>query len=468
MKLKLFEQRKKNYEKWKNLDCAYDFETNTNCNIENEQINLIKIAGRIVFFRFFGKIAFLKLQDFYGICQISIQMDDFPEIQHIKSALDLGDIIGVNGELYRTEAGEKTVRARKIMFLQKSLLPLPDKWSGIQDEELKIKNRYIELISNVKVQQTFKQRFKIFSAIRLFLIKRDFIEVETPILQTVPSGAAANPFKTFYDANKEEKYLRIAPELYLKRLIVAGMNKVFEIGKCFRNEGIDPTHLPEFTMLEFYQAYISYEDLQQMAIDLIQSIVKTISDDLIINNMDFRNIPKISYVNFIKQYGDLDFDKFSDSHYIESVAKKNNIDLFMHKSSQARIDAIYKHCCVKKIISPILVYDYPRSPLAKIKDTDNRFSQQFQIILQAQEIVKSCLEMNNAEIQEQNFKEQTLAQKEGDNDVVRTDNDFIEALKIAMPPCGGLGLGIDRITTILTESNNIRNVILFPMTKNKL
>ena len=448
---------------------GYSFEVNSNCNIthivENSPdfLREIIVAGRIVFFRDLGKLVFLKLQDFHGLVQISLNLEDFSNLNEIKGKLDSGDIIGVKGFLYKTKSGETTIAVKEITPLRKALHPLPDKWQGYQDEELKLRYRYIDCISNEQTKTIFKKRFKIIQAIKNFLIQRDFIEVETPIIQNIASGAAANPFKTHHDALHLDCFLRIAPELYLKRLLIAGFTKVFEMGRCFRNEGIDTTHLQEFTMLEFYQTYISYENLMNMAIELVQTAVKAVSENLIIGEMDFNTIPKISYVDFLKNYGGIDYFRIEDPDYLQEVTK--NISISNPDSKQAVLDAVYKHYCVKKIISPILVFDYPRSALSKISDKDSRFSSQFQIIVKGQEIVKSCLEMNDPDIQKQNFEEQAKINETGDNDVVRTDSDFLEALSFGMPPAGGLGLGIDRVVTLLTESSSIRNIVLFPQVK---
>lgn len=458
--------RRKKMLKWEK---NYSFKTNSSCNIENPELDQkFSVAGRIVFFRDLGRIVFLKLRDFSGTIQVSFSEKHLTNFNFLKSNLDLGDIIGISGFIYKTTAGEFTLQAEDVTPLRKALNPLPDKWKGLQDTELKLRYRYVDIISDETTKEIFKTRFKIIASIKKFLLNKDFIEVETPILQPIASGAAANPFTTHHDALDINLYLRIAPELYLKRLLVAGFNKVFEMGKCFRNEGIDPTHLQEFTMLEFYQAFISYEDLQNLAIELIQEIVRNISPNLIINDMDFNNIPKISYIDFLQKYGNIDFNKMSEETYIEEVAKLNNIDLNDCPSFQAVLDKIYKHCCVKKITSPILVYNYPKSPLAKEHDPDSRFSEQFQIILQKQEIIKSCLEMNDPDIQKANFEQQKEVQKQGDKDVVRTDDDFIKALQFGMPPAGGLGLGIDRLTTLLTQTDSIRNVVFFPTTRTKL
>ena len=455
--------------KMQKIEKKYSFKITDSCDISQLEINQqVSIAGRIIFFRDLGKIVFGKIRDFNGTAQFSLTPDMLSDFLQIKGLLDLGDIIGISGTLYKTNTGELTIQVVNIEILRKALTPLPDKFKGLQNEELKVRLKYLDVVLDQETKNIFIQRFKIISTIKNFLINKDFIEVETPILQPIASGAAANPFKTHHDALDVDLYLRIAPELYLKRLLIAGMTKIFEIGKCFRNEGIDPTHLQEFTMLEFYQSYISYEELQDLAIELLQTIAGQISEDGIINDMDFNRVPKLSYIEFLENYGKIDFNELDNQEYLKDLAHKNHIDIFHCKSHQALVDTIYKHLCVKKVTSPVLVYNYPKSPLAKIYDADPRFSEQFQIILKGQEVVKACLEMNDPDIQAASFYEQKLINNTGDNDIVRTDDDFIGALKYGMPPAGGLGLGIDRIVTILTGAENIREVIMFPPIKQKI
>lgn len=462
------QRRKKNMNWPKYSVLTNPFRVNNSCSVNGLVIGQkVSIAGRIVFFRDLGKIVFGKIRDFYDICQFSLSADQFENIKEIKNLLDIGDIIGIEGEIYETQKGEKTVNVTNLVFMRKAFLPLPDKWEGLQNEELKVRYRYVDIITDENTRNKFLYRFKIINAIKKYLMDRGFLEVETPILQPIASGAAANPFKTKHDALKIDMYLRIAPELYLKRLLIAGIPKVFEMGKCFRNEGIDPTHLQEFTMLEFYEAYCDYETLQQRAIDLLQIAAACINPSMIIGEMDFNNIEKISYVDFLKKYGNLDFDRFEDIEYLRNIARENHIDLSKCKSHYAIVDAIYKNCCVKKILSPLLVFNYPRHPLAKIDDFDDRFANKFQVILNKQEVVNAFLELNDPDIQKTNFEEQKKMNEGGENDVVRTDDDFVEALEHGMPPAGGFGLGIDRIVTILTQSSSIKDIVLFPQIKGK-
>jgi lysyl-tRNA synthetase class 2 len=447
---------------------AYSFDFNSNCNINNfAEGDCAKIAGRIIFMRDLGKLIFGKLYDINGICQFSLSQEDIEDLKTFKKNLDIGDIVGVEGIIYFTSAGEKTIKVKKLIPLRKALYSLPEKWLGITNEETKIRNRYVDIITSKETRDRFLIRFKVIDAIKNFLKNQNFYEVETPILQNIASGAAANPFTTYYEALDEKMYLRIAPELFLKRLLIAGFDKVFEMGKCFRNEGIDPTHLQEFTMLEVYQTYISYEDLQDFAIKLLENIASVFSENLIVGDYDFNNIPRYSYMGFLQDFGGLNITDIFNEDQLNKAAKGLNLDVSIYPTHYQLLDAIYKHTCVKKVESPVLVFDYPKSPLAKISYKDSNFSDQFQIIINGQEVVKACLEMNDPDVQRDALTQQEKNLSKGDLDAVRTDYDFLEALMYGMPPAGGLGLGIDRILTTLTQCGNIRNIILFTHSKPK-
>lgn len=430
--------------------------------LELELGKSISMAGRIIYWRPFKELVFGKIFDQNGSAQFSISSKN-PNFELYLRNIRRGDIIAVYGELYKTKTGELTLRAEEIVLLVKAYNPLANKWQGLCDQEAKLRRRYEDLVLNPETRNVFEKRFKIIKAIRSFLVGKNFIEVETPILQNIASGAAANPFLTHYNAFNKNLFLRIAPELYLKRLVIAGYNRVFEIGKSFRNEGIDPTHLPEFTTVEFYIAYMGYKEGMDFVIKFLQYIVSSIEKNeeksLIINGFDFNNIPKISYTELLLQNG----VDWTEEASIIKAAQKYNLNISNYKSPQALLDAVYKHSCVYKIINPVLVYDYPYSALAKRKDEDKRLSDQFQIILNKCEIVKAYLELNNADLQESNFKEQLEQEKCGDLDVVREDNDYIEALKFGLPPTLGVGLGIDRLISILTGVNQLRNTIFFPL-----
>jgi lysyl-tRNA synthetase class 2 len=443
-----------------NIYNNYEFEKTHRLNYEFQVDEEVSVAGRIIFKRDLGKLTFIKLTDVDGIFQISLD-NNLENYNEFVGNLQLGDIIGAQGIIYKTISGELTLRVSKCIPLRKALLPIPDKHAGLQDIELQQRYRYLDLIQNSDQKLKIQVRQTIIKTIKNFLNNCDFIEVETPILQNIASGAAATPFTTHHNALNKEFFLRIAPELYLKQLLVAGYNKIYEIGKCFRNEGIDPTHLQEFTMLEFYWTYLSYEKLQNFAIDLLKEVLNAVSKIYPIN-YNYENIEKISYVDLLKKYG---IDYFSlNSETMKLKAKELNLDLEKYPSDQSLLDAIYKKCCLANIVDPILVYNYPRSALSK-PAKDERFSEQFQIIFNKQEIIKSCLEMNDPQIQYDNFCAQQKILATGDTDAVRLDMGFLKSLFYGMPPAGGLGMGIDRVACILTNSSNIRDTLLFPLMK---
>lgn len=418
------------------------------------------ISGRIVFLRDLGKLLFIKISDIHRIVQISLNEEHCEEFATNKSKLKLGDIITVYGFTYKTVAGEITLQVQKLQIDVVPLKQLPDKWHGLKDEDLKQRYRYLDLIRSQQTREVFITRNKIIHNLRKFLYYSGFIEVETPILQPIPSGAAATPFKTHHNALNIPLYLRIAPEFYLKRLLVAGYNKVFELGKCFRNEGMDPTHLQEFTMLETYETYQSYEGLMDYAIRMLQTITSGLD-----NNYRFENIKRISYYEFLETYGNLDSLRIHDENYLISIARENKLDYKKHKTRQGLIDFIYKKLCVSKISDPLLVYDYPKHPLAKPHPTDPYLSQKIQIIFERQEIVNAYMEQNDPIVLEEGFKLQEAYKKEGEEEVFETDNDFVEALKYGMPPAAGFGMGIDRLVKILTDCDSIRDTVFFPTMK---
>lgn len=423
--------------------------------IENEYFT---ISGRIVFMRDLGKLVFIKIKDINGIFQISLAEPHCLDFQNIKSKIGIGDIVTIYGFTYKTIAGELTLQVEKFQLDTKCLNSFPEKWAGIKDDDLRQRYRYIDFIKNETTRNIFINRMKIISSIRNFLTERGFFEVETPILQPLASGASATPFKTHHKALSRDFYLRIAPEFYLKRLLVAGYNKVFEIGKCFRNEGIDTTHLQEFTMLETYEVYQDYEGLQQYAIDLLQYIVSNIN-----SKYDFKNVERISYYDFLKKYGNLDITKIHDYAYLVSVAQNHKLKYNHCKTTQTLIDFIYKKLCVSQITDPLLIFDYPKHPLAKEHATDPHLSQKFQIILENQEIINAYMEQNDPIIQEKALEIQEKYKNLGEEEVFIKDDDFITALRYGMPPAGGFGMGIDRLTKLLTGAESIKDVVFFPM-----
>jgi lysyl-tRNA synthetase class 2 len=424
-----------------------------------------KLRGRIIAKRDCGSLIFLRIADFYGSAQISLSKEHLLDLRPYKH-LKRGDIVSGAGFIYHTTQGEKTLQITDFKVITISKLGLPSgKWHGLTDEEKSQSLRYITVVDNEEVRQRFINRFKIINAITEFFVQRGYQHVDTPILCPIASGAAANPFQTHHDALDWNMYLRIAPELYLKRYMIAGMEKCFEIAKCFRNEGIDPTHLQEFTQVEAYEAYISYDDLMTLSENLLKSVVHAVSPNMMIGNISFNDIPRIKYEDFIRQYVGIEKKDWFNEPLLREIANKHNIDIKQCRSTVAILDKLYKKLGLSHISDPIILYDYYKSPLAKINPQDPLTSNQFQIILKHQEVLKGCLEMIDPDEQKKNFEEQMLLAADGEEDAVRMDNSFIEALEFGAPEMGGLGLGIDRITTILTESSSIRDVIMFPMIK---
>lgn len=411
----------------------------------------VSVAGRILLRRDLGAIFFLTIGDIGGKIQVLLR-ENIARFDQLKVILDVGDLIGVEGGMMQTKTGELTIEAQKLFLLTKSVKPWPDKRKGILDDDLRQRYRYVDLILSDETKGVFKIRHETIKKIRGFLEKKFFVEVETPILQNVASGAAAKPFKTYHDSLNLDMYLRIAPELFLKRLVVGGYTKIFEIAKCFRNEGIDRTHLQEFTMLEAYQAYISYEDLMQLCIDILFEI----------GLLKSKEITRVSYVDFLRGAGVQDiFDK----NELLRLAKMNKLEI-KSEDHLVLLELIYKKLCVSKtagnLDAAVLVYDYPSCPLAK-EAKDSRFSKQFQIIVDGFEVAKACLEMTDPDVQKRNFEIQKSLT--GTDDFVEKDDDFLTALEYGMPPTGGLGIGIDRVVKILTQKESLREVIFFPNLK---
>ncbi|OED45742.1 lysine--tRNA ligase [Rickettsiales bacterium (ex Bugula neritina AB1)] len=428
----------------------------------------VKTAGRVISKRKFGSITFININNFKGKIQILIINSNFEKTlgeENIVNLIDIGDFIGVQGELSLSKTSEKTINCEYITILTKSLKQIPEKYHGLKDEEIKIRERYIDLINNDELKIIFKNRHLLINNIRNFLQNDAFIEVETPMLHTTPSGASAKPFKTFYEALNSDFYLRVAPELFLKRLLVAGFEKVFEINRNFRNEGIDTTHLQEFTMIEIYIAYMDYENLQKFTINFLQNIIKntlgTLKIPLKESILDFENIERLSYNEFLVKYAGFDITKMSNEE-ITDKAKVIGLDTKIYRSIDAIKDAIYKKLCVQKVHNPILVYDYPSTPLSMPHPKKPGYNQQFQIIVKGCELIRACLELTDPYKQEKNFDDQLNLQKNTKEDeIVRKDIDFIKALKYGMPPAAGIGLGLDRLMMVLFDTS-IRNVILFP------
>ena len=428
----------------------------------------VRAAGRIMTIRPHGKTAFMDIRDWTGKIQVYIKLDKIgAEKFEILKLLDLGDIIGVDGTLFKTKTGEITIYADDFCILSKSLLTPPEKWHGLKDVELRHRQRYVDLFTNPEVMETFLKRIKIMKYMRKFLDERGFVEVETPMMQSIPGGAVARPFITHHNALDIDLYLRIAPELYLKRLLVGGMERIYEINRNFRNEGISTRHNPEFTMMELYQAYSDYNGMMELTESLITSLVKEIHGGYVIpfGDITIDTTPpwrRATFSELLKECGGVSID--DEAGLIrkskELSLETNGID----KDNMA--NNIFEQVVEQTLVNPSFVIDYPTSicPLTKTCEYDKRFAQRFELYIASMEIANSYSELNDAIDQDKRFNEQ-LGTK---SDITgKIDEDLLTALKYGMPPAGGLGIGVDRLIMILTNNVSIREVILFPLLKPK-
>lgn len=437
---------------------------------EKESDETEKIAGRIMTLRGHGKTCFGNLMDFTGKIQFYVRKDIIGEKEYlIFNKLDIGDIVGLEGNLFRTKTGELTIKVVKFEILTKSLLPLPEKFHGLKDKELRYRKRYLDLIANENVKLTFETRIKMIKEIRNFLDQLGFIEVETPMLHPIPGGARAKPFMTHHNALDMDLYLRIAPELYLKRLLVAGFEKVYEINRNFRNEGISIKHNPEFTMLELYAAYEDYSYVMQIMEDMVVYLADRILGKRIIEYQGEKidlNPPwkRISMKNAIKEYASIDIDNTKDEDIIKLLTQKEKIIIRKGITRGELIVLVFEEFVESKLVQPVFITDFPVeiSPLSKVSRKDPTVTERFEPFIFGWEIGNGFSELNDAIDQEQRFKKQIEMDTQGE--VHRAiDYDFIEALKFGMPPAGGLGVGIDRLVMLFTNSASIRDVILFPL-----
>ncbi|MBI5048315.1 MAG: lysine--tRNA ligase [Deltaproteobacteria bacterium] len=429
-----------------------------------------KLAGRIMAFRDFGKASFLHIQDRTGKIQVYIKKDLIGENAFkIFKNCDVGDIVGVEGRVFRTKTNELTIEAKDIKLLAKSLLPLPEKWHGLTDVEIRYRRRYLDLIVNPEVKDVFIKRTRIIQLIRDFLNMRDFVEVETPMMQSIPGGAAARPFKTHHNALDIDLFLRIAPELYLKRLVIGGFERVYEINRNFRNEGISTQHNPEFTMLEFYLAYATFEDLMTLTEEMITSIAREICGTLKIEyqGQAVDLTPpwqRVSVKDAILKYSNADNDIFTDKKRAMVFAKKIGIDLPEGFSHGKILLEIFEKVAEPKFIQPTFVTHYPIevSPLSRKNEKDPAIVDRFELLVCGREIANAFSELNDPIDQKERFIQQIKEKEAGDTEAHLMDEDFVMAIEYGMPPTAGEGIGIDRLVMLLTNSASIRDVILFP------
>ncbi len=424
----------------------------------------VSMAGRIMTLRVMGGSSFSHIQDYYGQIQIFITKN--VKNYDLFKKLDIGDIIGVNGKVFKTKRGEISINVDNFQLLTKSLRPLPDKWHGLKDKEIRYRQRYIDLIMNKDVKKVFLKRAKIISAIREFLIKKGYTEVETPILQPVYGGTSARPFESKLNALNMKVYMRVSNEMYLKRLIVGSYEKIFEFSPDFRNEGVDKTHNPEFTQVETMTAYNDYKDSMKLTEGLLKYVAEKALGKTKVkignNTLDFGNIKRIKFVDALKKYAGVDY--VDDLNEAKKIARKLNVDIKGHDSAGSVMVAIYETLAQEKIIQPTIVYDYPKEEyvLAKVSRKDDKFAEAFEIIVNGMELGLSYCEENDPEKLRKHWKEQEKMLKKGDLEAQRMDEDFLRALEYGMPPTSGIGIGIDRLTMLLTDSKSLRDVIFFP------
>jgi len=433
----------------------------------------VQTAGRLVNIRGHGKAGFGDLFGSGGRIQVYFRKDRMGDDCHqLFQLLDLGDFVGVTGSLGRTRTNELTIFADSFTFLAKGLLPLPEKWHGLSDVETRYRQRYLDLIANQEVREVFLCRSRIISEVRGFLDSRGYLEVETPMMQTLPGGAVAKPFETFHEALGIPLFLRIAPELYLKRLVVGGFDRVFEINRSFRNEGISTQHNPEFTMVEFYQAYSDYRDLMELTEEMLRQVVVNVTGEPTVEYagavIDFGNFGRFSMLEAVREFWKLEKvpseDELSDPDQLARLCRELEVAVEPSASWGKMLAAIFEAVVEGQLVQPTLVYDFPAelSPLSKLKDDDPRFAERFELFVAGFEVANAYSELNDPEEQEKRFRQQADERRLGDDEAHRMDKDYLRALRYGMPPTAGEGIGIDRLTMVLTGAQSIREVILFP------
>ena len=438
--------------------------------LKKEKIK-VSVAGRMMAKRVMGKASFIKLQDRSAQIQIRLESNSLVDglYQDFKK-WDVGDIVGATGSLFRTKTGELTIMAVDLQLLTKSLRPLPEKFHGLTDQEIRYRQRYVDLIMNQKSRDVFKQRTQIITYIRSFLDSQDFMEVETPMMQSMPGGAIARPFETHHNALDMKLYLRIAPELFLKRLTVGGIEKVYEINRSFRNEGVSTQHNPEFTMLELYWAYADYKDLMNMIEVLVRGLSERIYNSKTITYQDSKIDFSKAFTSMtmeeviIKYHPNIEKNNIREREYLANFAKKINIEILdTYDSGKIQIE-IFDKTCESKLLEPTFIYSYPIevSPLSRRNDKDPFVADRFEFFVAGKELANGFSELNDPEDQEERFRQQAAKRQAGDHEAMPYDYDYIRALEYGLPPTAGLGVGIDRLVMLLTDTPSIRDVLLFP------
>jgi lysyl-tRNA synthetase class 2 len=442
-------------------------------------VNGVRVAGRIVLMRKMGKLSFVSIRDIHGDLQLSIKSDMVGEEQYelFKSMFDIGDFIGVEGEMFTTHTGEKTVRASNYTFLGKALRPLPEKFHGLSDDELCYRKRYIDLIMNEDTRKRFILRYEFIKQLRNYLGELGYVEIETPVLINKPSGALAKPFISHHNALDMDVYLRIAPETYLKRAVVGGFNKVFEVARCFRNEGMDSNHLQDFTMVEGYCAYFNYKDNMKLMKDMITTIIDKLFGSLTItlngNEIDLsQEWEVVTFRDLLIKYADIDIKVYDTKEKLLNKIKENKIVLDSETDINLLgfgnlVDLLYKKVARPQMINPTFLTEHPidLSPLARANDENPNITDRFQLLINGAEIINAYSELVNPIEQKARLEVQAKLNANGDEDAMVMDMDYIEAMEYGMPPISGWGMGVDRLIQILTESPNIKDGVLFPLMK---
>ena len=460
---------KDNFEKF---ECEHDEEGK----LVKDPAKLVSIAGRIMLKRVMGKASFCNVQDKTGNIQVYVARNElgdepFDEYKDFKK-MDIGDIVGIKGKVFATKTGEKSIHAEEVILLSKSLKPLPEKFHGLTDTDTRYRQRYVDLIMNDESKEVFIKRSKILKEIRNFLADRDFMEVETPTLVSNAGGAAARPFETHYNALDEDVKLRISLELYLKRLIVGGLERVYEIGRVYRNEGVDTRHNPEFTLMELYQAYTDYEGMMELTESMFRYLAEKVcgSTKISYNGVEIdlgKPFERLTMNDAIKKYAGVDFDSVETDEEAKKLADEHNIEYEERHTKGDIVNLFFEEFCEKNLVQPTFIMDHPLaiSPLTKKKPSDPTKVERFELFCNTWEMCNAYSELNDPIDQRERFAQQDANAAAGDDEAEHTDEDFLNALEIGMPPTGGIGYGIDRLVMLLTDSQAIRDVLLFPTMK---
>lgn len=442
-------------------------------NFESLEGQIVCLAGRMMSRRDMGKANFCDLRDHTDRMQLYVRIDDVGESDYTDfKTWDLGDIVGVKGFVFKTKRGEISIHAQEIKLLSKSILPLPDKWHGLKDLEMRYRQRYVDLIVNPETRDTFYKRSQILSLIRSYLDGKGFLEVDTPILVPLEIGASARPFKTHHNTLNMDMYLRIETELYLKRLIVGGMNRVYEVGRIFRNEGMDTKHNPEFTSIELYQAYTDYKGMMDLVEELYKLLAEKVCGSSVITyqgkEIDLGHFERMTMIDSVKKYAGVDYNDWKTDEDARKTAKEKHIVVADNATKGIVLAEFFDAFVEENLIQPTFIYDYPveNSPLAKRKADNSMFTERFEYFINATEYGNAFSELNDPLDQKERFEKQVANRlKEDPTATCEVDYDFINALSYGMPPTGGLGFGLDRLVMLLTDSSSIRDVLLFPTMK---